>query len=66
MELRRENMHIFVDAARENLQGLWDDLFYSEEQMAEFTPAFTGMSSLGETIPNSRYIHRCLTGCTRV
>jgi Ase1/PRC1/MAP65 family protein len=42
VELRRENMHIFVDAARKTLQNLWDELFYSEEQMAEFTPAFTG------------------------
>jgi hypothetical protein len=42
LELRRENMHIFVEAARKTLQDLWDELFFSEEQMAEFTPAFTG------------------------
>ena len=42
IELRRENMHIFVEAARKTLQDLWDELFFSEEQMAEFTPAFTG------------------------
>ena len=41
IELKRENMHIFVDAARKTLQALWDELFFSEEQMAEFTPAFT-------------------------
>jgi len=35
-------MHIFVEAARKTLQNLWDELFFSEEQMAEFTPAFTG------------------------
>jgi protein regulator of cytokinesis 1 len=35
-------MHIFVEAARKTLQDLWDELFFSEEQMAEFTPAFTG------------------------
>jgi Ase1/PRC1/MAP65 family protein len=35
-------MHIFVEAARTTLQILWDELCYSEEQMAEFTPAFTG------------------------
>ena len=34
-------MHVFVDAARATLQYLWDELFYSEDQMAEFTPAFT-------------------------
>ena len=38
-------MHIFVDAARANLQTLWDELFYTEEQMAEFTPAFAGTQS---------------------
>jgi protein regulator of cytokinesis 1 len=42
-------MHIFVEAARKTLQDLWDELFFSEEQMAEFTPAFTGNA------PFSRY-----------
>jgi protein regulator of cytokinesis 1 len=45
-ELKRQNMHIFVEAARENLQNLWDELYFSEEQMAEFTPAFTGIFSV--------------------
>ena len=44
IELKRQNMHVFVEAARETLQNLWEELFYTEEQMAEFTPAFTGMS----------------------
>lgn len=44
-ELKRQNMHIFVEAARANLQNLWDELYFSEEQMAEFTPAFTGRVS---------------------
>jgi Ase1/PRC1/MAP65 family protein len=35
-------MHVFVEAARTTLQNLWDELFFSEEQMAEFTPAFNG------------------------
>jgi len=42
MELKRQNMHVFVEAARETLRQLWEELFYTEEQMAEFTPAFTG------------------------
>ena len=46
IELKRENMHIFVDAARATLQNLWDELYFSEDQMAEFTPAFTGTLSL--------------------
>ena len=45
MELKRQNMNVFVEAARTTLQTLWDELFYSEEQMAEFTPGFTGISS---------------------
>jgi Ase1/PRC1/MAP65 family protein len=49
-ELKRENMHVFVDAARSNLQHLWDELFFSEEQMSEFAPAFTG--SFGRKLPN--------------
>ncbi len=44
-ELKQQNMHIFVEAARANLQNLWDELYFSEEQMAEFTPAFTGRLS---------------------
>jgi Ase1/PRC1/MAP65 family protein len=42
IELKRENMHVFVEAARMTLQNLWDELYFSEEQMADFTPAFTG------------------------
>jgi len=42
VELKRQNMHLFVEAARTTLQQLWDELYFSEEQMAEFTPAFAG------------------------
>ena len=37
-------MHVFVEAARTTLQNLWDELFFSEEQMAEFAPAFNGIT----------------------
>src|SRR6202022_552886 len=46
-------MHIFVDAARTTLQALWDELCYSEEQMAEFTPAFAGkLDNSGTDLPD--------------
>ncbi|KAF8473994.1 microtubule associated protein-domain-containing protein [Kalaharituber pfeilii] len=40
-ELKRENLHIFVEDARQTLQRLWDELYYSEDEMLEFTAAFT-------------------------
>ncbi|KAF2773031.1 hypothetical protein EJ03DRAFT_380287 [Teratosphaeria nubilosa] len=40
-ELKRQNLHLFVEDARFKLQELWDTLFYSEEEMLEFTPAFS-------------------------
>ncbi|KAH9844592.1 cullin-associated NEDD8-dissociated protein 1, C-terminal part-like, partial [Teratosphaeria destructans] len=40
-ELKRQNLHLFVEDARFKLQELWDSLFYSEEEMLEFTPAFS-------------------------
>jgi len=56
MELKRQNMHVFVEAARKTLQNLWDELFYSEEQMAEFTPAFTGMSLTSQSSNSQIYL----------
>lgn len=41
-ELKRQNLHLFVEDARFKIQTLWDDLFFSEEEMLEFTPAFSG------------------------
>lgn len=40
-ELKRQNLHVFVEDARCRLQELWDGLFFSEEEMLEFTPAFS-------------------------
>src|SRR5205814_2080647 len=42
-ELKRQNLHLFVEDARYRLQELWDGLYFSEEEMLEFTPAFSGM-----------------------
>ena len=44
-ELKRQNLHLFVEDARYKLQDLWDSLYFSEEEMLEFTPAFSGQSS---------------------
>jgi len=44
-ELKRQNLHLFVEDARCKLQALWDELYFSEEEMLEFTPAFSGKLS---------------------
>jgi protein regulator of cytokinesis 1 len=50
-ELKRQHMHVFVEDARCRLQELWDSLYFSEEEMLEFTPAFSGTySSLRESL----------------
>jgi Ase1/PRC1/MAP65 family protein len=44
-ELKRQNLHLFVEDARVRLQELWDALFFSEEEMLDFTPAFSDVYS---------------------
>ena len=44
-ELKRENLHLFVEDARYKLQELWDGLYFSEEEMLEFAPAFSDVYS---------------------
>ncbi|KAL2271505.1 hypothetical protein VTJ83DRAFT_876 [Remersonia thermophila] len=44
-ELKRQNLHIFVEDARCKLQELWDALYLSEDEMLEFTPAFSDVYS---------------------
>jgi Ase1/PRC1/MAP65 family protein len=41
-ELKKQNLGLFVEEARIRLQGLWDGLYFSEEEMLDFTPAFSG------------------------
>ena len=43
-ELKRQNLHLFVEDARTRLQALWDELYFSEEEAVEFTPMFCGES----------------------
>jgi Ase1/PRC1/MAP65 family protein len=44
-ELKRQNLHLFVEDARTKLQELWDALYFSEDEMLEFTPAFSDVYS---------------------
>ena len=44
-ELKRANLHLFIEDARFRLQELWDSLYFSEEEMLEFTPAFSDVHS---------------------
>lgn len=44
-ELKHENLHLFVEDARCRLQELWDALYFCEDEMLEFTPAFSDVYS---------------------
>ncbi|KAF1957754.1 hypothetical protein CC80DRAFT_515277 [Byssothecium circinans] len=44
-ELKRQNLHLFVEEARVKLQELWDALYFSEEEMLDFAPAFSDVCS---------------------
>ena len=44
-ELKRQNLHLFVEDARYKLQELWDGLYFSEEEMLDFAPAFSDVYS---------------------
>lgn len=44
-ELKRQNLHLFVEDTRIKLQDLWDSLYFSEDEMLEFTPAFSDVYS---------------------
>lgn len=47
-ELKRQNLHLFVEDARSKLHILWDELYLSEEEAVEFTPMFCGKSTFVE------------------
>ncbi|KAK0760918.1 hypothetical protein N5P37_005858 [Trichoderma harzianum] len=44
-EVKRQNLHIFIEDARVKLQELWDALYFSEDEMLDFTPAFSDVHS---------------------
>lgn len=43
LELKRERMSVFVGNARQEIEGLWDELLYGEEERAEFAPFTDGL-----------------------
>ncbi|KAL6864277.1 microtubule associated domain-containing protein [Trichoderma novae-zelandiae] len=44
-EVKRQNLPIFIEDARVRLQELWDALYFSEDEMLDFTPAFSDVYS---------------------
>ncbi|KAF2666937.1 hypothetical protein BT63DRAFT_375820 [Microthyrium microscopicum] len=44
-ELKKQNLGLFVEESRIRLQDLWDSLYFSEEEMLNFTPAFSDVYS---------------------
>ena len=57
-ELKRQNLHLFVEDARYKLQELWDGLYFSEEEMLEFAPAFSDVYSDALLSAHEREISR--------
>lgn len=60
-ELKRQNLHLFVEDARFKLQELWDALYFSEDEMLEFTPAFSDVYSDALLEAHEREISRLET-----
>lgn len=60
-ELKRQNLHLFVEDARVKLQDLWDALYFSEDEMLEFTPAFSDVYSDALLEAHEREIERLET-----
>lgn len=42
-EKKREHMQLFIEDARKTLNELWNKLFMSDEEVQQFTPAFTNI-----------------------
>ncbi|KAK6533599.1 hypothetical protein TWF694_002536 [Orbilia ellipsospora] len=45
LEIKKQHMHIFIAEARNLLQDLWDALYYTEDQMYEFEPAWSNSNT---------------------
>lgn len=60
-ELKRQNLHLFVEDARVRLQELWDMLYFSEEEMLDFTPAFSDVYSDALLSAHEAEIERLIT-----
>ena len=60
-ELKRQNLHLFVEDSRVRLQELWDALFFAEEEMLDFTPAFSDVYSDALLSAHEAEIERLIT-----
>jgi len=60
-ELKRQNLHLFVEDARVRIQELWDALYFSEEEMLDFTPAFSDVYSDALLSAHEAEIERLVT-----
>lgn len=45
LEMKRERMSVFIGNARAEIERLWDDLMWSEEEREAFTAFHDGKSS---------------------
>jgi hypothetical protein len=45
LDLKRANLGAFIQNARQSLQELWDQLYFSEDEILEFSSAQSGMSN---------------------
>lgn len=45
LELKQQNLHVWVEDARDILQELWGKLYFSEEEISYFTPAHSDVMS---------------------
>jgi protein regulator of cytokinesis 1 len=59
--VKRQNMHIFIEDTRVKLQELWDALYFSEDEMLEFTPAFSDVYSDALLEAHEREVSRLQT-----
>ncbi|EGX51388.1 hypothetical protein AOL_s00054g458 [Orbilia oligospora ATCC 24927] len=45
LEVKKEHMHIFISDARTTLQEMWDVLYYTEDEMYDFTAAWSSSNT---------------------
>lgn len=45
-QIKRENIHVFVNDARHQIQTLWDQLYMSAEERNYFQAIYSGMLTL--------------------
>ncbi|KAK6363215.1 hypothetical protein TWF730_000658 [Orbilia blumenaviensis] len=45
MEVKKQHMHIFISEARTTLQEMWDVLYYTEDEMYDFTAGWSSSNT---------------------